>query len=125
MGPHDTETSYVTMLYAIGRLLFHLCEDIADDLGWLVGVLGWVAQVHGHVRELWPRERVVEIVLEEVVLGEVRDIGLLHVRNVRGAEESDIHLSLSCLPGSVSGVVEGRCVAVGRVAGRRRDGSCR
>lgn len=34
----------------------------------------------------------VEVVFHEVVLGEVGEVGLLDVGEVRGAEEADIHL---------------------------------
>jgi hypothetical protein len=88
---HHTETGDVPVLHAVGRFFLHLSEDISDDLGRLIWVLGRVAQVHGYVRELRPRKCMVEVVLEEVVLRQVRDVGLLNMRNVRGAEESDIH----------------------------------
>lgn len=38
----------------------------------------------------------VEVVLAEVVLGEVGDVCSLHVRDVGGVEEPDIHRELRC-----------------------------
>jgi hypothetical protein len=72
----------VAVLHAVGRLLLHLSEDIADDLGVVVGGLGGPRHVDGDIGELGPREGVVEVVLEEVVLGEVLDVGVLDQRYV-------------------------------------------
>lgn len=33
----------------------------------------------------------VEVVFHEVVLGEIRDVCVLHVRDVGGVEEADVH----------------------------------
>jgi len=61
--------------------------------------------IYGNVAQLGPAERMVEVVFAEVVFGEVRDVGLLDVRYVRGAEDSDIHVGVSqCLDGSLHGI---------------------
>lgn len=39
MRAHDTERGNVTMLNPIAGLLLHLCENVADNLGWVVGCL--------------------------------------------------------------------------------------
>jgi hypothetical protein len=39
MCAHDTERSDVTVRDAITGLLLHLCENIADNLWWVVGSL--------------------------------------------------------------------------------------
>ena len=81
----------MAVLDAVGGLLLHLREDIADDLGVLVGVLLGARDVDGDVAELGPREGVVEVVLEEVVLGEVLEVGVLDEGEVRTGEDADIH----------------------------------
>jgi hypothetical protein len=89
----------VAVLDAVGGLLLHLGEHIADDLGVVVGGLLRAGDVDGHVRQLRPRERVVQVVLEEVVLGQVLEVGVLDQRDVRRSEDADIHRV---------GVLEGR-----------------
>lgn len=96
---HHAETRNVPVLNAICRLLLHLGEDIAHNLR---GVGVGVREVDGDVGELWPRERVVEVVFEEVVFGEVGDVGELDVGEVGGLELADIHRWL-CGAGGGSG----------------------
>lgn len=91
MRAHHTETGNVSMLHAVRRLLLHLGEDIADDLGVLVGVLLRARDVDGDVAELGPGEGVVEVVFEEVVFGEVLEVGVLDEGEVGGGEDADIH----------------------------------
>ena len=66
MRPHDTQTSDVTMLYAIRRILLHFGEYIADNAGVVVGGFLGTGDVDGDVGELGPGEGVVEIVLHEI-----------------------------------------------------------
>lgn len=91
MRAHHAETGNVTMLHAVRRLLLHLGEDIADDLGVLVGVLLGARDVDGDVAELGPGEGVVEVVFEEVVFGEVLEVRVLDEGEVGGGEDADIH----------------------------------
>ncbi|OLN86428.1 hypothetical protein CCHL11_06393 [Colletotrichum chlorophyti] len=80
---------------AVRGLLLHLGQDIADDLGVVIrGVFG-ARDVDGDIAELGPREGVVEVVLEEVVLWQVLEVGVLYEREVGGLEEADIHGGLS------------------------------
>lgn len=51
--------------------------------------------VNSNIAELWPAEGMVEVVFAEVVLWQVSDVGLLNMRDVRGAEEANIHRSNS------------------------------
>lgn len=51
----------------------------------------WSGDIDGHETKLWPGEGVVEVVLEEVVLGEVLEVGVLDEGEVVGGEEADIH----------------------------------
>ena len=57
------------------RVLLHLRQHVADDL--LLGVLG-------DVEQLRPREAVVEVVLHLVVLGQAREVAVLHLEEVVG-----------------------------------------
>ncbi|KAK2729580.1 hypothetical protein CKAH01_02554 [Colletotrichum kahawae] len=79
------------MRHAVGGLLLHLGEHIADDLGVVVGCALGAGDVDGDIAELGPREGVVEVVLEEVVLGQVLEVGVLYEGEVGGLEEADIH----------------------------------
>lgn len=79
------------MLHPIRRLLFHLRKHIADDLRGVVrGFLG-AGGVNGDVGELGPGERVVEVVFAEIVFGQVGYVGGLHMRDVGGVEDADVH----------------------------------
>lgn len=49
-------------------------------------------KVDGDVRQLGPRECVVEVVFEEVVFGQVGNIGKLHMWDVGGLKDANIHL---------------------------------
>lgn len=88
---HDAQAGDVPVLHAVDGLLLHLREDVADDLGGVVGGAGRAGDVDGDVGELRPGEGVVEVVLEEVVLRQVGDVGGLHVRDVGGEEDADVH----------------------------------
>jgi hypothetical protein len=91
VGAHDGQRRDVAVLHAVGRLLLHLGEHIAHDLRVVVGGLGRARDIDGDEGQLRPGERVVEVVLEKVVLGQVLEVGVLDQRYVRGAEEPDIH----------------------------------
>ena len=80
------------VLNVVDWLLFHLGQNVSDDPRGLVGGLLRPRDIHGHVRELGPGEGMVEVVFEEVVFGEVGDVGGLDVRDVGGSEHSDVHL---------------------------------
>jgi len=102
----------VAVLDAVCGVFLHFRQDVADDLWRIVGgflrsrylrafVLSGVSvdvlvqtYIYGDVAELGPAEGMVEVVFAEVVLGEVGDVGLLDVRNVRGAEDSNIHVGV-------------------------------
>jgi len=47
--------------------------------------------VDGHIAQLRPAKGMVHVIFAEVVLGQVGDIGLLDLGNVRRVEESDVH----------------------------------
>lgn len=85
----------MAVLDAVRGLFFHFGEDIADDLGVVIGGLCGAGDVDRHEGELGPGEGVVEVVLEEVVLGEVLEVGVLDEGDVGGAEEADVHCVLS------------------------------
>lgn len=91
MRAHDTQAGNVSMGDPIRRLLLHLGENIADDLGVLVGVLLRTRDIDSHEAELGPGERVVEIVFEKVVFGEVLKVGVLDEGQVGVGEDADIH----------------------------------
>jgi hypothetical protein len=90
----------MSMGHAVGRLLLHLGEHIANNLGVLVGRAWRARGIDSNVAELRPRERVIEVVLEEVVLGQVLEIGVLDEGEVGGFEETDVHFGQErCLSG--------------------------
>ena len=91
MCAHDAQASNMAMRHAVRRLFLHLGEHIADDLGIVVGVLLGAGDVDGYVAELGPGEGVVEVVFQEVVFGEVFEVGVLDEGQVGGGEEADIH----------------------------------
>lgn len=111
MRAHDTERGNVTVRNTITGLLFHLCENVADDLGWVVGCLlrarylerkatcmsnlffllaeclnmysiGGATHIDGDVAELRPAHGMVHVVFAKVVFWQVGDVGLLDMRNV-------------------------------------------
>lgn len=84
--------------HAVRRLLLHLGEDISNDLGVVVGAPPGPGDVDGDKGELRPRKRVVEVVLEEVVLGQVLEVGVLDEGQVCVGEESDVHRGRLFLP---------------------------
>ena len=89
--PHHAQARDVPVRHAVRRLLLHLGEHISDDL-WRVCSGAGRAGVDRHVGERRPGQGVVQVVLEEVVLGEVGEVGLLDMRQVRGAKEADVHV---------------------------------
>lgn len=91
MGAHDTQTGDVAVLDAVAGLLLHLGQDIANDLGVVVGRLLGARDVDGDEAELGPGQGVVQVVLEEVVLGQVLEVGVLDQGEIGRSEESDIH----------------------------------
>jgi len=91
MRAHDAQAGDVAVRDAVGGLLLHLREHVADDARVVVGRLAGPRDVDGDEGELGPRERVVQVVLHEVVLGQVRDVGVLDVGDVGGGHEADVH----------------------------------
>ena len=91
MRPHNGYARDVPVLDPVAGVLLHLGEDIADDLGVVIGALLGPRHVYGHVAELRPRQGVVEVVFKEVVLGQVLEVGVLDQREVRRLEEADVH----------------------------------
>jgi hypothetical protein len=91
MGAHDAEAGDVAMGDAVGGLLLHLGQDVADNLGVVVGPPHGPRDVDGDIAELRPRQRVVEVVLEEVVLGQVLEVGVLDEGQVGVGEHANVH----------------------------------
>lgn len=91
MRPHNTQTRDMSMRHPVRGLLLHLRQHIAHDARGIVGRLGRTRDVDGDEGELWPGEGVVEVVFHKVVFGQVGDVGVLHVRDVGGVEEADVH----------------------------------
>lgn len=101
MRPHNTNTRDMPMLHPIRRLLLHLRQHIPNNLGILARQIpapGLPARIsagvlcvsvpgahNGDEGQLRPGEGVVEVVFQEVVLGEVGDIAGLD-----GGEEVDV-----------------------------------
>lgn len=81
----------MSMRHPIRGLLLHLGQHIAHDARRVVGRFSGARDVDGDEGELWPGQGVVEVVFHKVVLGQVGDVGVLHVRDVRGVEEADVH----------------------------------
>jgi hypothetical protein len=73
VGAEDADAGDVTVRDAVGGLLLHLAEDVSDDP---------VLLVFGDVRELGPCERMVEVVSERVVFGQVVQVAVLHAQQV-------------------------------------------
>ena len=95
------------MLNSIAGLLLHLCENVADNLGWVVRCLlrarnleirrkesmskevyrksrsiGEATHIDGDIAELRPAHGMVHVVFAKVIFGEVGDVGLLDMRDV-------------------------------------------
>ena len=71
VGAEDGEGGDVAV--AVGGLLLHLGEDVADDAA---------VVVFGDVEELRPGEDVIEVVLHLVVLREAEEVARLHRQKV-------------------------------------------
>ena len=89
MRAHHTQTRNMTMLHTIGRLFLHLRQNIPHHLGILAGDItryarsrpGFITVLgpnNGYKAQLRPCQGVVEVVFEEVVLGEVGDVAGLN-----------------------------------------------
>jgi len=104
MRAHDAQAGDVPVLHAVDGLLLHLRARCAAWVGGGVGGGGGGVDVDGDVGELRPGEGVVEVVLQEVVLRQVGDVGGLHVGDVGGEEDADVH----CWWGGVGGVGAGQ-----------------
>lgn len=91
MRPHHTQTRNMSMRHPIRGLLLHLGQHITHDARRVVGRFSGARDVDGDEGELWPGQGVVEVVFHKVVLGQVGDVGVLHVRDIRGVEEADVH----------------------------------
>lgn len=55
-----------------------------------------ITYIDSNIRQLWPRESMVEVVLAKVVFGQIGDVGGLDMWDVGRLEYADIHLDLSC-----------------------------
>lgn len=98
MRAHDAQTRDMPMRHAVGGFLLHLREDVAHHFRimavpattaaiprfLLFGGGGGVSD-DGDEAELRPRKRVVQVVFEEVVLGQVCDVAGLD-----GGEEREV-----------------------------------
>lgn len=91
MRPVHAQTCDVPVLHAVRGLLLHLRQYISHDLRRVVGCPWRPGDVHGDVGERGPGERMVQVVFEEVVLREVGEVRLLHVGDVGGPEDTDVH----------------------------------
>lgn len=76
---------------AIFGVLFHFGQHIADDSRWVVGSAWRAGGINGDVGELRPGQSVVEVIFAEVVLGQVGDVGGLHVGDVERVEGANVH----------------------------------
>lgn len=47
--------------------------------------------INSHIAQLRPTHRMVQVVLAKVVFGQIRDIGELHVRDIRRPEHANVH----------------------------------
>lgn len=81
----------MSMRDPIRRVLLHLGEYVAHNLGILVGPLARPRHIHGDVAQLWPREGMVEVVFQEVVFGEVLEVGVLDEGEVFDGKDADVH----------------------------------
>lgn len=63
---HHAQARDVAMLDPVRGVFLHLGQDVADDAGVVVGGFGRARDVDGDVGELWPGERVIEVVLHEI-----------------------------------------------------------
>jgi hypothetical protein len=91
MGPHDTQAGDMAVLNSINWLLLHLCEHIAYNSWIVIGTFLGPRDIYGHEGELGPGKGVIQIVFHKVVFGEIGDVSMLDVRNIRRAHKSDIH----------------------------------
>ena len=93
MRAHDAQAGNVAVLHTVGRVFFHLGQDVADDFGiflFLLLLLFWAVLLvrgadDGDERELRPGQGVVEVVFEKVVFRQVGDVAGLD-----GGEEGDV-----------------------------------
>lgn len=60
MRAHDTERGNVTVLNSIAGLLLHLRENIADNLGWVVGCLLRARYLETKKKTKYEQERYIE-----------------------------------------------------------------
>lgn len=70
------------MSVALGGLLLHLGQNVADNLA---------VVVLGDVEELRPRENVVEVVLHLIILGQAEEIARLHRQQIIHRRFPDAH----------------------------------
>lgn len=82
----------------------HFCQDVADDL---------VLRVLRDEEELRPREAVVEVVLHLVVLGEAREVAVLHLEEVIDRRVAYAHLRWCCAAQCRRVARAARCTAAG------------
>jgi len=72
------------VLDPVRRLLLHLGEYVPDNFGVLVRGPLRARGIDGHIAELRPRERMVQVVLQEVVFREILEVCVLYEGQVGG-----------------------------------------
>ena len=87
------------VLHPVRGLFLHFRKHITYYPGGVVGCLGGAGSVDRDVGEGGPREGVVEVVFEEVVLGEIGEVRLLYVGDVGGVEGPDVHVAIEDVDG--------------------------
>lgn len=95
VGVYYVEGGDVVVLDVVCGFFFYFGEDIVDDFGVVIGGFCGVGDVDCYEGELGLGEGVVEVVFEEVVFGEVFEVGVLDEGDVGGVEEVDVYCVLS------------------------------
>lgn len=80
MCSHNTQTCNVAVLYPVSRIFLHFGKNIANDFR--VG-RRFCSSNDCHKGQLRPCQSMVEVVLEEVILGKVGEVTLLNRRQQR------------------------------------------
>jgi hypothetical protein len=81
--------------------------------------------INSHITQLRPAHSMVQVVLAEVILGQVRDVGKLHMRNVRRSKHTNVHFDLpqSGVPSSLcSDSISGQETSRNRLGNRQFGG---
>lgn len=91
MSAHDAQTGNVAVRHAIRRLLFHLCEDVADNSWVVIRAFAGPRDVDSDIAELRPGECVVQVVFQKVILREILEVGVLDEWQVGAGDGADVH----------------------------------